>query len=786
MARATRSATQHHEKDKQPDPSTSARGKSSTKKRKRTSLPDNDDQPAQKQFRIENAIKEENPQDDDDKFNKRKLSELELAGNVPIDPSDAHKILDILELVDSQGLLDRVFPLPSFDLSEPSTSKSQAGTFSLRTLLRESSHHPLRVLRAAVQNLFPISYHPRSRTSSPAAQQLRFCNLACSLLDQASFRSVPLPLDIETLLPDSPDTSPESESKPTPGSVHPEKLTHSHQIRKYALMQRLSSGTWWSSLNSNHVPSDGKPLKDLPTANAELVVILPSVSSITPPETTAGSTSPLTDAPTITLGSYVPKKPPGYKPKLPGPRRISCGAFLDYGPYASFAPVFEQDGVEVGQSTIGELFWRWEDKRKRWAEEQTTALRQSTDDFTKSPLPNGVDKPEEKAVLDDEESLDGLFSNEQINLLKQALSSLQLEAAVQELLERNTKALKRLEELQNQRLSKPGGFTPVEEGSEEWDIAQGILESLSILTSLRPRSSTTDTAPLIPSASALHKLQRTLPTAPTRGWYGTLPAGRTTALRDDSTLYIKSTATTIPSAPPATQAPTPTPTQPAPTPTTTAPTSATAQTYTGYPYNYATPYRTGYQYKPGQATSYYSNTYAAQTAAQAQATSQYYQGQQYGATGQQQYVYSSWYQYNPPNQAAAGTGTAGGPSRRGTPQPGAAASASPAVPAATAPSAMPTSYAGFFSANAQTSGQRAVANTVLAAATGGKPYPPTTGGTWSTATGAVTTGYVPPTLPPHMRSVVGAGQAVTTGSYNGGMYQPNHYGPYQATPSPAQ
>jgi hypothetical protein len=98
MARATRSATQHHEKDKQPDPSTSSRGKSSTKKRKRTSLADNDDQPTQKQLRTENAIKEENPQDDDDKFNKRKLPELEFAGDVPIDPSDAQKILDILEL----------------------------------------------------------------------------------------------------------------------------------------------------------------------------------------------------------------------------------------------------------------------------------------------------------------------------------------------------------------------------------------------------------------------------------------------------------------------------------------------------------------------------------------------------------------------------------------------------------------------------------------------------------------------------------------------------------------
>lgn len=121
-------------------------------------------------------------------------------------------------------------------------------------------------------------------------------------------------------------------------------------------------------------------------------------------------------------------------------------------------------------------------------------------------------------------------------------------------------------------------------------LAQGILDSLSLLTSLRPRSSNSDLAPLAPSPSALHKLHRTLPIAPTQGWHGTLPAERPTALRDDSTLYIKSTATAIPSAPPAAPATTPTPTQPAPVQPI-APTPATAQAYAGYSYSYASPYR---------------------------------------------------------------------------------------------------------------------------------------------------------------------------------------------------
>ena len=549
-------------------------------------------------------------------------------------------------------------------------------------------------------------------------------------------------------------------------------------------MQRLPFGTWWSSLSSDLVPSDSKPLKDLLTANADLVAILPSPSPPAPAEPDSTDSSP------VTLASYVPKKPPEHKSKLPGSRRVSCGTFLDYGPYASFAPAFEQDGVEVGRSAMGELLWRWEDRRKRWSDEDTAVTQQPQDDPVESPRPNGIDESGKKSVLDDEVSLEGLFSAEQLTLLKQALGSLELEAAVHELLERNAKGLRRLEELQNKRLSKPGGFSPVEQDSEEWDtgqcpahmplvtnaqlwtLAQGIFDSLCLLASLRPRLSTSENAHLIPSPSALHKLQRTLPIAPTQGWQGTLPPENATALRDDSTLYIKSTATAIPAAPSAPPAQTPTPT-PAPVQATTATAAATAQAYAGYPYNYATPFRPGYQYKPGQPAPYYPNAYA-QTTAQAQATSQYYQGQPYGAAGQQQYAYSSWYQYNPQTQS-----TSAGGSRKGTPQPTAAA----ATPTPTTPSTMPTSYAGFFSAATQTPGQRAVANTVAAATPGGKPFPPAASGAWAAPTGAA--GYVASTLPPHMRAAV-AGQPGAAGAYNAGLYQPNYYGTYQATPSPAQ
>lgn len=99
MARATRStAALQHEKDRLSDPSSLVRARQSTKKRKRISLADNDDQPPLKQRHAENAVKEEQNLDDDEKLSSRRLHDLDLAADVPIDPSDAQKILDILAL----------------------------------------------------------------------------------------------------------------------------------------------------------------------------------------------------------------------------------------------------------------------------------------------------------------------------------------------------------------------------------------------------------------------------------------------------------------------------------------------------------------------------------------------------------------------------------------------------------------------------------------------------------------------------------------------------------------
>ncbi|KAJ3543008.1 hypothetical protein NM688_g5911 [Phlebia brevispora] len=537
MVRVTRSTTTQ-EKEKTIDQSQLSR-KSSNRKRKRNSIADAAEQPAAKQSRVDADIKEEATADPEEPQQVQPtLPELPSSGDVPIQQEDAEKILDIFEMVDNHGLLDRAFPLPTGDgLRSDATAGPSTGTqsYSFRALLKTPSMYPIRVLRSAVQRLFPISSHPRSRPSAPATEQLKFCNLALSLLDQASFRPAPIPFGVESLISSGEEqngTVDGEEAKPRPSHTR-SPARHC----KYALVQRLPTGDWWSSLAYPSLVADGKDLKDLPTAYADLVSIVPA------PSTTAGEPP--------TLGSYIKKGPPKPRSDVTAPCQITCGNFLDYGPYASFAPAFIQDGVEIGRTRLGEVIWYEERERRKWKELQAKrrkAVLSSADQPTEEDEVMEVEAPgskqKEKMKDVNVNALEGLLSSDQVSSLKSALDSLELENAVQELLDRNARALQRLEELQDARLRDNGGTEPVGVSSEEWDIAQGIYDSLTLLASLRPRSSQNEeAASLIPSASALRKLHCTLLTGKTEGWYGTLPPGRSTTLWDDTTIHIKSDAT---------------------------------------------------------------------------------------------------------------------------------------------------------------------------------------------------------------------------------------------------
>lgn len=102
MARATRSSAQQvqeAEKQSSDPPNATPRGKAASKKRKRTSIAENDEQPAAKQSRsADPTIKEEGESHEpEDTVGMGSLLELPNAGDVPIDAGDAQKVLDILE-----------------------------------------------------------------------------------------------------------------------------------------------------------------------------------------------------------------------------------------------------------------------------------------------------------------------------------------------------------------------------------------------------------------------------------------------------------------------------------------------------------------------------------------------------------------------------------------------------------------------------------------------------------------------------------------------------------------
>ena len=245
-------------------------------------------------------------------------------------------------------------------------------------------------------------------------------------------------------------------------------------------MQRLANGEWWTSLNSDNplTSADGKDLRDHHTAHAQLVAIVPSESVVIQNDSASSSKA------VSTLRSLTAQKPAVPKSKLLGPRRISCGTFLDYGPYTSFAPSWDQDGTEVGRRVLGEILWNSEEKRKRKIETtefQVPMTVTSSEPDAVMDVDMKESPPQERNLKEEiDSSLEGLLPPDQIASFTSALGCLELECAVYELLKRNSNALQRLAELQRQRLStENGGSSQAEEGSEEWDTGKSTTSPIS-------------------------------------------------------------------------------------------------------------------------------------------------------------------------------------------------------------------------------------------------------------------------------------------------------------------
>ena len=99
MARATRSSTTQ-EKEKHAEPAQAPPRKGAGRKRKRTSVTDGPDQPAPKQSRVDDDVKEEEASpgvEDPPQAVEATQPELPSSGDVPIQQGDADKILEILE-----------------------------------------------------------------------------------------------------------------------------------------------------------------------------------------------------------------------------------------------------------------------------------------------------------------------------------------------------------------------------------------------------------------------------------------------------------------------------------------------------------------------------------------------------------------------------------------------------------------------------------------------------------------------------------------------------------------
>lgn len=251
--------------------------------------------------------------------------------------------------------------------------------------------------------------------------------------------------------------------------------------RKYALVQHLPSGDWWSSASSSTpaVDGEGKDLKKLYSAKADLVAIFPTASA-----------SDIANK--HTLGDYVTKKPAGighHRP--PPPRRVSCGKFLYYGPYASFAPSFDQDGVEVGRIVMGEVIYHQEmkrrlralvkGKRRAFVSRAEGSEGEVVDVDMQEASGESAAGPSE-APTELVKGIEALLPEEEVEAIKASLGTLEMEQAVDELLQRNAKALQRLEELQLARFNEQGtGSSIVEVGSEEWDVGTSCLPLLHFL-----------------------------------------------------------------------------------------------------------------------------------------------------------------------------------------------------------------------------------------------------------------------------------------------------------------
>lgn len=163
------------------------------------------------------------------------------------------------------------------------------------------------------------------------------------------------------------------------------------------------------------------------------------------------------------LGSYSrgirPIPMPQYR--LPVSRRVAAGSTLDYGPFASFAPVYDSEAAELTEQDLCDLMWS---KRRRIVERRRiNEMIAESNDIQMEDAPTTPAEP----VIDPALGLE--------DDVREALEQLQLESGIDDLLAKNAAAMQKLVGLQNARYRIGEHAPPVEVGGEEWNLGMLLL-----------------------------------------------------------------------------------------------------------------------------------------------------------------------------------------------------------------------------------------------------------------------------------------------------------------------
>ena len=411
-------------------------------------------------------------------------------------------------------------------------------------------------------------------------EQQRFVELSNNLIDQALTRSG-LSQSMDVVLQGRDEQAPE--------------LDADERKRLYALVQRLPSGDWWSSATIPRGGSVGITRAEasaLSTKQAELAMVVPSLPLLPSEVPTLGTLKP----PVLK-----PAKDPGWQATYLPQRKLHAPKLLEWGPYMTFAPSYDTTDCELGpgaafQTTYESIVRRkaraarkqLEEKMRRNEEaerkdhmpavdsgdvEMSVGLNSTEDDHMDLTVQAKAEEGELEHVISNtgEEGtgkhfsaheavrqLHGLFSPDEAEALKEAFQQLEIELGVSELLRYIAISLQSLVDMQRERLGAGVELEPdgLEHQTGEWMIsndyttfpltfflpAQEATKSLALLLSMRPRTYEQPNKSLVPPPAILRTLHRSIPALPITSWRGILAGNRPTALRDDTTVTIKTTA----------------------------------------------------------------------------------------------------------------------------------------------------------------------------------------------------------------------------------------------------